>query len=243
MPSAIKRIRALVWLSAFTVVTGSVANADNTSFEPSNIVVAKADFTHSAFVDKQRYVPQTCKQPDAGTLRAILPVATDHGSHASGVVFAEGLVLTAAHAVKGAGNFFVRVSDSYQRATLMMVDHDNDLAVLSVNTDSIQPITLGQSEPLVEEPVWAVGYPRAQAMMTSTGVLQRNREGDLHTSASIDSGQSGGGLLACENGRWELMGMLRGYGAYLSGDRYVKLENHSVSVGASTIHRFLNSSL
>lgn len=243
MPSAITRIRALVWLSAIAVGAGPVAYADISTTMPQKIVVAKADIGPSSFVAGQRHAPRSCQQPDASTLRAILPVATDHGSHASGVVFAEGLVLTAAHAVKGASNFFVRVGDAYRQATLVMVDHNNDLAVLSVKTDAIQPITLAPSEPLESEPVWAVGYPRAQAMMTSTGVFQRNREGDLHTSASIDSGQSGGGLLSCQRGHWQLMGMLRGYGAYLSGDRYVKLENHSVSVGATTIHRFLNSSL
>ena len=244
MPSAITRIRALVWLSAVAVVASPVVHADiNAETSQKKILVAKADVGASSFIAEQHYVPHSCQQPDATTLRAIVPVATDHGSHASGVVFAEGLVLTAAHAVKGANNFFVRVEEVYRRASLILVDHSNDLAVLSVKTDAIQPITLAPSEPLESQPVWAVGYPRAQEMMTSTGVFQRNREGDLHTSASIDSGQSGGGLLSCQHGRWQLMGMLRGYGAYLSGDRYVKLENHSVSVGATTIHRFLNSSL
>jgi len=40
----------------------------------------------------------------------------------------------------------------------------------------------------------------------------RARKGP-HTSAGIDSGEAGG-LLSCENGRFVLAGMLRGYGAY-----------------------------
>jgi hypothetical protein len=64
----------------------------------------------------------------------------------------------------------------------------------------------------------------------------------LHASATIDSGQSGGGLLACTDGAWELLGMLRGFGAYLYGDHYVKIQNHSVSVAAATIQRFLHTS-
>src|SRR2546427_390505 len=107
MPSAITRIRALVWLSAIAVGAGPVAYADISTTMPQKIVVAKADIGPSSFVAGQRHAPRSCQQPDASTLRAILPVATDHGSHASGVVFAEGLVLTAAHAVKGASNFFV----------------------------------------------------------------------------------------------------------------------------------------
>ena len=70
-------------------------------------------------------------------------------------------------------------------------------------------------------------------------MFKRAREGALHTSAPIDSGQSGGGLLACERGAYRLLGMLRGYGAYRNGSDYVKLANHSVAVAASTIHRVL----
>lgn len=76
--------------------------------------------------------------------------------------------------------------------------------------------------------------------MTSEGILQDFREGALYTSASIDSGQSGGGLLSCNDGAWEMLGMLRGYGAYLQGGHYVKIENHSVSVAAATINQFLH---
>jgi len=186
-------------------------------------------------------VNRSCGQPDNRTLRAILPVATDHGSYASGVVFDNNRVLTAAHAVQGGGHFYVRVADTFLPADLMMVDHVNDLAVLAVDTQSIQPILIAGIAPSSAQPVWAVGYPRAQAMSTSTGVFQRSRAGALHTSASIDSGQSGGGLLSCKDGNWELLGMLRGYGAYLEGDVYVKLENHSVSVAAATINEFLGT--
>lgn len=178
-----------------------------------------------------------CEWPDDKTLAAILPVATDNGSHASGVVFAPNRVLTAAHAVEGAGEFFVRLEQGFRAADLILIDHGADLAVLAVDTNTIEPITLALIEPHERQPVWAVGFPRAQGKTTSFGVFQRNRAGALHTSAPIDSGQSGGGLLTCDSGSYQLLGMLRGYGAYLSGDHYVKLENHSVSVAAATIQR------
>ena len=183
----------------------------------------------------------SCRWPSRSTLAAILPVAADNGSHASGVVFAPGRVLTAAHAVQGAGRFFVRVGEDFRVAQLLLVDHGNDLAVLAVETPGIEPIALASADPTERQPVWAAGYPRAQAMATSVGVFQKHRDGALHTSAPIDSGQSGGGLLACSQGTYRLAGLLRGYGAYLSGSRYVKLENHSVSVAASTIQRFLDT--
>ena len=190
--------------------------------------------------DGARNVP-SCRWPGAATLAAILPVAADNGSHASGVVVAPGRVLTAAHAVQGASRFFVRVDEDFRTAQLMFVDHENDLAVLAVETPGIEPIALASDDPGDRQPVWAAGYPRAQAMTTSVGVFQKHRDGALHTSAPIDSGQSGGGLLGCSQGTYRLVGLLRGYGAYLSGDRYVKLENHSVSVAATTIRRFLDT--
>jgi len=182
-----------------------------------------------------------CEWPDEHALEAILPIATDNGSHASGVVIAPNKVLTAAHAVKGAARFFVKVDEGFQLADLVLIDHQSDLAVLSVDTKNIHPIPFTQVEPNEQQPVWAVGFPRAQGITTSMGVFQRNRSGDLHTSASIDSGQSGGGLLTCNQGSYQLLGMLRGYGAYLSGDRYVKLQNHSVSVASATIQRFVGT--
>lgn len=180
-----------------------------------------------------------CDGPDAAALAAVLPVATDNGSYASGVVFAHGQVLTAAHAVKGASRFFVKTDKDFHLASLVVVDHEADLAVLAVDTLGIQPLPLAAADPSDREAVWAVGFPRAQGLAMSVGVFQKVRGGALHTSAAIDSGQSGGGLLGCSRGHFHLAGMLRGYGAYLSGDRYVKLENHSVSVAATTIHRFL----
>ncbi|PID60156.1 MAG: hypothetical protein CSB44_11775 [Gammaproteobacteria bacterium] len=183
-----------------------------------------------------------CRQPGRRELDAILPIATDHGSFASGVVLDRDRVLTAAHAVQGADRFFVRVRGEYRRARLVLVDHQWDLAVLRVGTGNIRPLPLAMGEPVAEQRVWAAGFPRASAMTMTEGVLQENLAGALHTSASIDTGQSGGGLLSCANGEWQITGMLRGFGAYLEGDHYIKLENHSVSVSADQIQRFLASS-
>ena len=180
-----------------------------------------------------------CRWPDERTLAAVVPVATDRGSHASGVVFATDRVLTAAHAVAGGERFFVRVGHGYRTAELLLLDIDADIAVLRVDTLGIAPLPIADHDPIERQPVWAVGFPREAGRTTTNGVFQRNREGALHASAPIDSGQSGGGLLACEHGEFRVLGMLRGFGAYRDGDGYVKLDNHSVSVAGRTIHRVL----
>jgi len=200
----------------------------------------KADEQGGAEPGTHPSLTASCTGPDTVTLAAIVPVATDHGSYASGIVFDHNRVLTAAHALQGAGHFFVKVGDSFRSADLVMVDHSNDLAVLAVNTALISPLFISAYSPEPVARVWAVGYPRAQAIRTSVGLFQQASDGALYTSAAIDSGQSGGGLLSCSEGSWALVGMLRGYGAYQQGDHFVKLENYSVAVDSHTIKRFLH---
>lgn len=241
MLNALKRAGVMTCLMAAMILTASATLAEQSA---SHLVDG---LTKSRIWDRNRpvravsHLPLSCAQPNDSTLQAILPVATDHGSHASGVVYATNRILTAAHVVQGGAQFFVRINGAFRIAELLMVDHINDLAVLAVDTQSIEPLHISGFDPAESQPVWAVGYPRAQAMMTSTGVVQSSRNGTLYASASIDLGQSGGGLLICRDGAWEMLGMLRGYGAYLQGDHYVKLTNHSVSVAAATITEFLRS--
>lgn len=182
-----------------------------------------------------------CEWPDAVTLAAVLPVAGEDGSYASGVVFERNRVLTAAHALTSSYRVFVTINNELRQARIVMMDRAKDLAVLSVDTGNIQPILIASSELQVKQPVWAVGFPRASGKETSSGVFTKVSGGALHTSAPIDVGQSGGGLLRCDNGHYELAGMLRGYGAYIKNNKFVKLENHSVSVAASTIQAFVGS--
>ena len=205
------------------------------------VPLARSDASGALVARTGRPIPSTrdCRWPDERTLAAILPVVTDRGSHASGVVFAAGRVLTAAHAIADGGRFFVRVDDRYRAADLLLLDVASDVAVLGVDTHGIVPLSIADRDPIARQPVWAVGFPREAGRTTSSGVFQRNREGALHASAPIDSGQSGGGLLACERGEFRVLGMLRGFGAYREGDVYVKLDNHSVSVAGATIHRVL----
>lgn len=182
-----------------------------------------------------------CYWPDNASLSAVVPIAGEDGSYASGVVINQNRVLTAAHALSTSHRVFVHIEGQYRQARIMQMDRQEDLAMLSVDTTGIVPLPVAASDPGTNEPVWAVGYPRASGKETTPGMLTKNAAGSLHASASIDLGQSGGGLLLCQNGSYILAGMLRGYGAYVRGDQFVKLKNHSVSVGASTIQRFFNA--
>lgn len=184
---------------------------------------------------------EQCGWPNSVALDSVVRVTSDDGSHASGVVVADDQVLTAAHAIDENFKSYVRINDHLRSARVAMIDRAKDLAILTVRTGEIRPIPLGSENLNASATVWAVGFPRAESKTTSSGSFKVRAENDgaLHTTAPIDSGQSGGGLISCERGRHVLAGMLRGFAAYVNGDHYVKIKNHSVSVASADIRNFL----
>ena len=185
---------------------------------------------------------EQCGWPERDALETSVRVTSDDGSHASGVVIERNMVLTAAHAVNEHYQSYIIVGEEVRSADIVLIDRSRDLAILEVETGAIQPIQLGANDLSTSAKVWAVGFPRAESKTTSSGSFKVKAETDgaLHTTAPIDSGQSGGGLITCEAGRHVLAGMLRGFAAYVSGDSYVKIKNHSVSVATAEIRNFIS---
>lgn len=182
-----------------------------------------------------------CGWPEHDALETVVRVMSDDGSHASGVVVDVGRVLTAAHALDEQYQSYVLIHGQRNVARIVSIDRSKDLAVLQVDTGHIKPIEIGHRNLDASAKVWAVGFPRAESKTTSSGSfkVKAATDGALHTTAPIDSGQSGGGLISCEEGRHVLAGMLRGFAAYVSGDSYVKIKNHSVSVASADIRSFI----
>ncbi len=182
-----------------------------------------------------------CGWPEQDALESVVRVMSDDGSHASGVVVDDGWVLTAAHALDEQYQAYVLIHGERNVAHIVSIDRGKDLAVLRVDTGHIKPIEIGHQNLNASAKVWAVGFPRAESKTTSSGSfkVKAATDGALHTTAPIDSGQSGGGLISCEEGRHVLAGMLRGFAAYVSGDSYVKIKNHSVSVASADIRSFI----
>jgi S1-C subfamily serine protease len=154
-------------------------------------------------------------------LASIVRVETADGVSASGVVIGTNRVVTAAHAVDNAEFAFVRIERSVRQATILAMDEQADLALLAVDTGGLTPVRLSERHLDEEEPVWAVGFPRAREQQTTAGRFRRQQDGRLHTSAFIDSGDSGGGLLRCSGGAYELAGVVHGFVAYRQGHEYI----------------------
>ena len=182
-----------------------------------------------------------CQWPNNQTLASIVPIQSGQNNHASGVIISNNIVITAAHVLEDLSNVVAFVNEKYFDANILYIDTETDIALLSVWTDNLPPIPLSKSELNERQEVWAVGFPRAQAQHTSTGYFNFKQAEAIHTSAGIDLGESGGGLLSCENGEFVLAGMLRGYGAYVTDGELVRLDDYSISVAASNIQLAIDS--
>lgn len=176
-----------------------------------------------------------CGWPSDQVLDSIVPIESGDDSFASGVVVSNNLVITAAHVLEDYENTEVEINNISYPASVLLVDQEADIALLSVWTENLSPIPLSKFEMYESQEVWAAGYPRAKNLHTSTGNFVKQKAEAIHTSAGIDSGESGGGLLACEEGQFVLAGMLRGYGAYRTAEGLVRLEHYSISVAANDI--------
>lgn len=181
-----------------------------------------------------------CTSPDRATLSSITRVVTFDGGNASGVVVGKGRVLTAAHVVSQQKTVLVRIGDAYYEAAVLALDDETDLALLAVDTGDLKPVRMSMGALREFEQVWAVGYPLAREQSTTPGRFQGVANGRLYTTAQIDNGYSGGGLLRCNAGAYELAGVVHGFVAYQQGDDYVNIGD-STSVSSDQILAFIEA--
>lgn len=133
----------------------------------------------------------------------------------SGIVVSEdGYILTNNHVVEGTDEITIRLIDGEEvEAEIIGRDPQTDIAVLKVEYDDLQPITLGNSDnakvgsfvlaigsPLDENLAHTVSYGIVSARGRNIGLI-RNEEGMLgyedfiQTDAAINPGNSGGALI------------------------------------------------
>jgi S1-C subfamily serine protease len=132
----------------------------------------------------------------------------------SGVIVADGIVVTNAHVVEGASEVTVSFGDEGAEvaAVVLGTDESHDLAVLSVDTGDHPAISIGSSSGLeLGDTVVALGYPLGLGSTATAGIVSGlNRtidvsngspldvthlEGLLQTDAAINPGNSGGPLI------------------------------------------------
>lgn len=127
----------------------------------------------------------------------------------------DGLVVTNAHVVRGAGRnpviVVVGAGDS-RRARVVAYDQALDLAVLQVEGTPVRPLPLGDPDRVrVGQTVLAFGSPFGLAGTLTQGIVSARRDlgggriqGVIQTDAPINPGNSGGPLT---NSRGEVIGV------------------------------------
>lgn len=159
-------------------------------------------------------------EPGRSGNNASKPIPSEHkrASHlASGVIVdsEKGFILTNFHVVQGAEEVTITLNDgrSFQ-AKLIGGDPESDVAVVQIEADNLQSMTLGDSDELqVGDFVLAIGNPFGLSQSVSSGIISALGRTDLglegyedfiQTDAAINVGNSGGALI---NTKGELIGI------------------------------------
>jgi len=126
-------------------------------------------------------------------------------------ISADGTVVTAAHAVRGARDIFIKIPNGavFPVEAVLALDSSIDVAIVKVSGHGLPTLKLGDSDRItVGESVVTIGSPFGFESSVSTGIVSGvRRDGDrvlIQTTAPISPGSSGGPLL---NQKGEVIGI------------------------------------
>lgn len=160
-------------------------------------------------------LPAEGAEPVADAAQVILPsvvyIQTQSGV-GSGVVYDEGLIVTAAHVVQGSDTVRVRFTDGTQvtGTVLGTAAPDVDIAVIEVDRDDLTPATFVTEKPRVGQMAVAVGSPWGLESTVTAGIVSAIDQTNcsiqpgsdrvscaamVQTDAAINPGNSGGPLV------------------------------------------------
>jgi len=158
-------------------------------------------------------------RPSVVTIQTGSPDSMFGGSGSGVVISEDGLILTNAHVIEGAGgNISIRFSDGTSAtASLVGASTADDIALVQADRTGLTPATLGSSANLlVGDPVVAIGNALnlgGDPSVTSGIVSAKDRQIDdgtirldnlIQTDAAINPGNSGGPLV---NANGEVVGI------------------------------------
>jgi S1-C subfamily serine protease len=211
---------ALVLIAgSFLVGRGlTLATQHNPSSSQGPVAVSTAGSSVSSNLNAQQL--QAAVESVARNVEKSVVTVHSSGSQGSAIgsgefVTSDGYIATNDHVVNGFNSYSVTLSDgSSLNASLVGEDHQDDLAVLKVNSSNTPAITLADSSAAqVGEFVSAIGSPLGQSNSVSFGVISalnrtETEESDsvssssgpiltglIQTSAALAPGNSGGALV------------------------------------------------
>lgn len=149
------------------------------------------------------------EEPVAEVAEVILPsvvyIEVPGGGVGSGVVYGDGLVMTAAHVVQDSETVGVRFTDGEQvTGNVLGTAGDIDIAVIEVDREGLTPATFATEKPRVGQMAIAIGSPWGLEATVTAGIVsavdQTNCSANtctsmVQTDAAINPGNSGGPLV------------------------------------------------
>ena len=205
----IKRNEQLIHQMGQTIADLQEQIKDNSFTGNGNSISGTPNVSPDGLTPAQIYAQnvQSVVAISAKTTINVLGQPTQTASAGSGFILTEnGYVVTNYHVVENASSITVITHDAVQHAAQMIGgDSANDIAVLKIAAEGLQPVKLGSSDDLiVGDQVVAIGNPLGELTSTLTvGYISArdrgvNTDGTvinmLQTDAAINSGNSGGPL-------------------------------------------------
>jgi S1-C subfamily serine protease len=126
----------------------------------------------------------------------------------SGVILADGVIVTNYHVVRGSTRVAVTLADGREfGGVLLGTDEEADLAVVRIDADDLTVARLRVTEAIVGEWALAIGNPLGYGHTVTAGIISgtgrsglniANYEDFIQTDAAINPGNSGGPLVDIE---------------------------------------------
>lgn len=175
-----------------------------------------------------------------------------YAASGSGFIITEdGYILTNYHVIADSDTVTVATFDgSTYEAEIIGYDESNDIAVIKIDKDDLEPVTFGDSSEIrVGEDVYAIGNPLGELTFSLTHgivsavsrdvVLEKGTTMSLiQTDCAINSGNSGGALF---NTKGEVIGITN---AKYSSNGYsgeASIDNIGFAIPINSVKRIVNS--
>ncbi|RUM92189.1 MAG: hypothetical protein DSZ28_09730 [Thiothrix sp.] len=181
-----------------------------------------------------------CGQPNQSIRESIVRIEGGN-TIGSGVIIGPNRIITAAHVIKEMDDVFVKINGKRIKASVASVQEKLDLALLLTHTGNIKPLPLLNGSPQLKDDVWAMGYALGNDLVATLGKYKGSYDKKLYTSASVNYGQSGGGLVTCNKGQHVLAGMIKAFGAVMINGKLERRDDFSVAARSHDIRKFIDS--
>lgn len=145
---------------------------------------------------------------------SVVTIITDKAQGSGVIVSSDGKIVTNHHVINGATSAYIKIprGGTFFVEGILVLQPENDIAIIKIDGEDLTSAKFGNSKTVKQgDAVIAIGTPKGLENTVTDGIISRIEVkteklniSTFQTSASIDHGNSGGGLF---NMRGELIGI------------------------------------